>query len=100
MQCARARGEPGGEPAVGGVRANRRRPREQQSIHWDRGGGEGAWEKRAQAAARPAFDTVLVTCDNWPTTPLPSILQPVTDGPKNLEISSEELPSRPWSYPV
>lgn len=70
------------------------------TVHWDRGGGEGAWEKRAQAAARPAFDTVLVTCDNWPTTPLPSILQPVTDGPKNLEISSEELPSRPWSYPV
>lgn len=46
---------------------------------WDRGGGEGAWKKRAQAAARPAFDTVLVTCDNWPTTPLASILHLVTD---------------------
>lgn len=45
---------------------------------WDRGGGEGAWEERAQAAARPAFDTVLVTCDNWPTTPLASILHLVT----------------------
>lgn len=46
---------------------------------WDRGGGEGAWEKRAQAAARPAFDTLLVTCDNWPTTPLANILHLVTD---------------------
>lgn len=64
---------------------------------WDRGGGEGAWEKRAQAAARPAFDTVLVTCDNWPTTPLASTQYLAScDGPKNLEISSEELPSRPW----
>lgn len=30
MQCVRA----GGEPAVGGVRANRRRPKEQQSSQW------------------------------------------------------------------
>ncbi|KAG8169615.1 hypothetical protein KVR01_000360 [Diaporthe batatas] len=93
MPCVRA----GGEPAVGGVRANRRRPKQKQSTHargawhgWHAALGSwwwrrGRWEKRAQAAARPAFDTLLVTCDNWPTTP------------PNLEISSEQLPPRPWS---
>lgn len=39
MQCERA----GGEPAVGGVRANRRQPKEQQSSQWRRSKIDRRW---------------------------------------------------------